>query len=114
MDKLTEPRVGTIAILKVPCLENDAGTSGVCYDVYTIGDRKGYAFIFENGKYDGFAPDEVGSFLLVIDHFGTSDEMPWSYKFENVMKLSKDFENGSFLAPFSEAEILKEGYRLSK
>ncbi|KKL46528.1 hypothetical protein LCGC14_2344660 [marine sediment metagenome] len=23
-------------------------------------------------------------------------------------------ENGSFLAPFSEAEILKEGYRLSK
>ena len=113
MDKLVEPRVATIAMLKVPCLGNDEGVIGICYDVYELGGRKGYAFIFENGKYDGFAPDEVDSFLLVLDHSQPSYEMPWDYKFENVMKLTRDFEDGVFGVPFADAEILKHELNLS-
>lgn len=107
MLKSEEPRVGTIVQLKVSCLENEEGVSGICYDVYEIGERKGYAFIFENGRYDGFAPDEVERFLKVLDHYGNSRYF-WTYKFTNVIALDRDFKNGAFDEPFSEAQILKE------
>ncbi len=107
MNKLTEPRVGTIVQLKVRCLGNEAGVTGVCYNVYTIGDRKGYAFIFENGNYDGFAPDEVESFLLVLDHYDR-----FGYNFTHVIKLSRDFESGAFDEVFSEAQLIKRGLRI--
>jgi len=108
MLKSEEPRVGTIVQLKVPCLGNEEGVSGICYDVYTLGDRSGYAFIFENGRYDGFSPDEVESFLKVLDHYGRDARYYWTYRFTNVIALGRDFENGVFDEPFSEAQILKE------
>ena len=112
MLKSVEPRVGTIAALTVPCLGNEAGVSGICYDVYELGDFTGYSFIFENGNYDGFSPDEVESFLVVLDHYGTDERYFWTYKFENVIKLGKDFESGVFGEPFSEAQILRHEYGL--
>ena len=108
MLKSEEPRVGTIVQLKVSCLGNKEGVSGICYDVYTLGDRKGYAFIFENGRYDGFNPEEVVSFLKVLDHYGTDERYRWTYKFTNVIALGRDFENRVFDEAFSEAQILKE------
>ena len=108
MLKSEEPRVGTIVQLKVPCLGNEPGVSGICYDVYEIGERKGYAFIFENGRYDGFAPDEVELFLKVLDHYGTDSRYFWTYRFTNVIALGRDFEKGAFDEPFSEAQILKD------
>ena len=101
MLKSVEPRVGTIVQLKVLCLGNEAGVSGICYDVYTFGDRKGYSFIFENGKHDGFSPDEVSKFLLVLDHFD------FTYEFVHVIRLSLDFNNGVFDGAFLRAKDIK-------
>lgn len=95
--------VGTLVKLSTPCLGNEAGSTGVCYEVYKIGERPGYAFIFENGRYDGFSPDEVDNFLMEL---GCWDKL-W-YEFTNVMQLSEDFKNGRFDEAFSEAVYLND------
>ena len=84
--------VGSLVRLTVPCMGNAVGTTGVCYDVYNLGGREGYGFIFENGRYDGFAPDEVTSFLEEVGF----DPSVSNYQFENVMKLRRDFDSGEF------------------
>lgn len=73
-----------------PILGNPAGTVGICYEIYSREDHFGYSFIFKNGKYDGFSPEEVTKFLFVLDH------APLVYYFENVRKLEEDFKNGHF------------------
>jgi len=80
-------RVGTVAELKRECLGNPKGTPGICYEVYNLDNRPGYSFIFENGNYDGFSPDEVDTILDIRFQFEIE------YKFINVMKLSQDFPN---------------------
>jgi len=85
-------KVGTVVKLKVYCLRNPAGTLGVCYETYHLGDREGYGFIFENGEYDGFAPDEVADCLAIV---GTCESCE-DYEFSNVVRLSMDFEGGRF------------------
>jgi len=89
--------VGTVVRLKVHCLGNPAGTLGVCYDKYELDGREGHAFIFENGNYDGFGPEEVNDCLEVL----TVHEQSTIYKFKNVMQLSRDFENGVFADAFT-------------
>ncbi len=59
-------QVGDVVKLKFGCLSNPIGTLGVCYETYEIGNREGAAFIFENGYYDGFAPDEQEKFLELM------------------------------------------------
>jgi len=81
--------IGTIAKLKVPCMGNPIGTVGFCYEVYHL-DRVGYSFIFENGEYSGFSSDEIEPFLKIV---GRTD---LDYNFTNVMKLSRDYDNGYF------------------
>ena len=85
-------KVGTIVKLKIPCLGNPVGTSGVCYEEYDLGEPGAGSVIFENGRYDGFSPEEQENFL---DFVGTSTEIS-NYQFTNVMKLSEDFESGFF------------------
>src|SRR5262245_30870199 len=41
------------------------GERGVCYEVYQLGGRPGYSILFQGGRYDGFSPDEVETFLEV-------------------------------------------------
>ena len=93
--------VGSLVRLRVRCLGNEIGTVGVCYDVYQIGERPGFAFIFENGRYDGFSWDEVDMFF---EELGCWDKL--LYTFTNVMQLSEDFKNGRFDEAFSEAVYL--------
>ena len=81
--------VGTIAKLKVPCMGNPIGTLGVCYEIYEL-DNIGYSFIFENGEYSGFGSDEIEPFLDIVSQSNLT------YNFTNVMKLSRDFDNGYF------------------
>jgi len=84
--------VGTIVKLITPCLENPAGTLGVCYEEYDIGDGHGVSIIFKNGNYDGFSPRDQSMFLEVVGYaLDLSD-----YKFTNVMRLSKDYKEGKF------------------
>lgn len=71
----------------------EKGERGVCYEVYTLDNRRGYSFIFENGGYDGFAPDEVDLCLTVT---GNACQQVTGYEFENVIQLAQDFRAGVF------------------
>ena len=94
-------KVGSLVRLKVWCLGNDVGTIGVCYEVYNFGDYTGYSFIFENGNYDGFSPEECDRFLKEIGRY------PLIYTFENVIKLDRDFRNGLFESVFNLARTIQ-------
>lgn len=85
--------VGTIVKLKRECLDNPPNTRGVCYEVYDRGKgEEGVSIIFENGKYDGFSPDEQREILIPI---GISEDL-MNYGFKNVGKLTEDFRKGLF------------------
>lgn len=85
--------VGTIVKLKKDCLDNPPNTKGVCYERYDRGKgEEGVSIIFENGKYDGFSPDEQREILVPI---GISEDL-MNYKFQNVGKVIEDFKKGIF------------------
>ena len=85
--------VGTIIKLKRECLDNPPQTKGVCYEVYNRGNgEEGASIIFENGKSDGFSPEEQKEILVPI---GISEDLI-NYKFENVGKVNEDFRKGVF------------------
>ena len=83
-------RIGTVVLLKEACLGNSINSKGICYNVYNLSNRPGYSVIFENGEYDGFSPDECNRFLEEVM------DTPFTYNFTNVMKLSRDYDNGIF------------------
>ena len=85
--------VGTIVKLKRACLDNPKDSRGVCYEIYNRGKgEEGVSVIFENGKYDGFSPDEQREILIPI---GISEDL-MNYKFANVEKVNDDFRKGLF------------------
>jgi len=81
-----------------------AEESGVCFEVYELGNRPGYGFIFQRGGYDGFSPDEVKRFLEVS---GSVSEPVADYQFKNVSQLQADYGAGRFDAAFEEQNIEK-------
>jgi hypothetical protein len=91
-------QVGTLATAKRDSAICAVGEMGVCYEVYTIGNRPGYSFIFEKGGYDGFSLGDVELFLEVTDVVFLSIA---NYTFENVTQLERDFHNGRFSGAFS-------------
>ena len=97
-------KVGTTCILNKAMLGNNAGAKGVCYEVGHVGDRPSYGFIFENGDYDGFSPDEVEMFLDL------GDTVKLKYEFRNVIKLSDDFKMGVFNIALERNEVTGEKY----
>lgn len=92
--QMIDIKVGTIVKLKTDLLDNLQDSIGVCYELYRLSDlldnHLGASIIFQNGNYDGFAPDEQQKFLEVIDY------KPLNYTFTNVMQLDKDFDKGVF------------------
>jgi len=85
-------QIGSIVTLKVPMLGCEVGARGVAYECYILEDRLGLSFIFENGEYDGFSPDEQRDYLEEIGF----DPTMASYQFRSVMDLSDDFRRGRF------------------
>ncbi len=84
-------KVGTLVKLKVPCLGNEAGAQGVCFDVYQLGDYPpGAQIIFENGNYDGFSQEEQAQFLEEMC------DTSFQYEFTHVIQLGNDFRAGVF------------------
>lgn len=85
-------RVGDIIKLKVSMFGNKKDDVGVVFEEYDIIRKGGVSVIFRNGEYDGFSVDEQEEYLEKIGH-NTSIE---KYKFNSVIRLSKDFERGMF------------------
>ncbi len=90
-------QVGSLAVAKRVSGVCDPGEVGVCYEVYRLDGRAGYSFLFENGRYDGFSPEEVEMFL---DLTGRVCEAVADYQFQNVIKLTRDHRAGRFAAAF--------------
>lgn len=86
--------VGTTMQLKTNVLGNAPGDIGVCYEVYELGGRRGWSFIFPNGEYDGFSPDDIER-CFALNRVGRVHELA-NYEFDNVIKLNEDFRNGVF------------------
>ena len=87
------PQVGSIAIATRTTGVCDIGERGVCYEVYVLGGRPGYSFIFASGRYDGFSPDEVAAMLMITGDVCVSVR---DYQFTNVTQLDRDFRRGVF------------------
>ena len=89
-------KIGNVVTLTTSILGNNPGTRGVVFNTYTDFDdntKEGVSIIFENGEYDGFSYEEQKIFLQLED----VKFIPFyirEYKFSNVIKLSRDFENG--------------------
>jgi len=88
--------VGDTATLLVPCMGMPPGSIGVVYETYCLGEPGGASFIFFNGEYCGFSPDEQQQFFQRRGHCAAVEH----YQFQNVMKLSRDFNAGIFTAAF--------------
>jgi len=86
-------RVGTIVRLNNG-LNNTWGggknSTGICYEVYTIGHTIGYSFIFENGDNSGFSVEEIQELLIIIGNSNIK------YTFKSVIILTNDYRKGIF------------------
>jgi len=86
--------VGDIVELKVSCLGNLPKVKGVVFSTYEDFDdphKFGAQIIFENGGYDGFSAYDQEFFLKRLEK---ANPEFCNYIFENVNKVSNDFENG--------------------
>jgi hypothetical protein len=90
-------QVGSLAIATRASGVCDVGERGVCYEVYALGGRPGYSFLFAQGRYDGFSPADVALFLTIT---GKVCAAVAAYQFTNVVQLSRDFAQGRFAAAF--------------
>jgi len=94
-----DARVGDIVRLKQDCLGNPKGTAGIVYWHY--GD--GFQVIFKNGNYDGFSLKSKMQGIIEAEYFlemaGHNPNFE-TYSFINVMKLSRDYDEGLFDSVF--------------
>jgi hypothetical protein len=90
-------QVGSLALATRASGVCDVGERGVCYEVYALGGRPGYSFIFDKGRYDGFSPEDVALFLTITGEVCTAVA---DYQFTNVTRLSRDFAQGRFAPAF--------------
>ena len=84
--------VGDIVKSTCEILDNPEGTEGIVYEEYYIDKDRGVSVIFQNGEYAGFSSTEQSLYLKRVGH---EHELS-GYEFENVMKVSRDFEKGVF------------------
>src|SRR5574343_826814 len=100
-------QVGDLVKRKQITLDEPIGTIGYVYEEYQFGDHHGVSVITENGvDTGGWSIDEQEIFLEFYKH--TS----FIYRFENVINLDRDYENGIFNEVFGiEGEIKKDDTR---
>jgi hypothetical protein len=90
-------QVGSLAIATRASGVCDVGERGVCYEVYALAGRPGYSFLFEQGRYDGFSPEDVALFLTIT---GEVCAAVAEYQFTTVTRLQRDWAQGRFAAAF--------------
>ena len=91
--------VGMLVSIGRGVLNNPAGSKGVVYENYTIGkDHFGSSIIFPNGAYDGFSEECIEN--CQVKPIGIVSSIK-EYEFQNVGRLSEDFDRGVFKDAFS-------------
>jgi hypothetical protein len=90
-------QVGSLAITTRASGVCDVGERGVCYEVYALGGRPGFSFLFEQGRYDGFSPEDVAMFLRIT---GEVCAAMADYQCTNVTRLQRDWAQARFAAAF--------------
>jgi len=90
-------QVGSLAIATRTSGVCDVGERGVCDEVYARGGRPGYSFLFEQGRYDGFSPEDVALFLTIT---GEVCAAVAAYQCTNVTRLQRDWAQGRCAAAF--------------
>jgi hypothetical protein len=90
-------QVGSLALATRASGVCDVGERGVCYEVYELDGRPGFSFLFEQGRYDGFCPEDVALFLTIT---GEVCAAVTAYQFTNVTRLQRDWAQGRFAAAF--------------
>jgi hypothetical protein len=90
-------QVGSLALATRASGVCDVGERGVCYEVYALGGRPGYSFLFAQGRYDGFSPEDVARFLTIT---GEVCAAVAEYQFTTVTRLQRDWAQGRFAAAF--------------
>ncbi|MBJ7265529.1 hypothetical protein [Idiomarina abyssalis] len=86
--------VGMVVSVGKKVMGNPAGSIGVVYENYRIGDTHfGCSIIFENGKYDGFSENCLAIFEVLPARFESPLQ---NYTFLSVLQLEKDWERGVF------------------
>ena len=91
-------KVGDVVTTAMPLLNCGTGTRGVVYEVYQDfddSDKQGASVIFENGDYDGFSYEDQ---QIMLNEEKVTYIPFWvrEYKFKNVMKLTQDYERGTW------------------
>lgn len=90
-------QVGSLVTAKRASGVCDVAERSVCYEAYELAGRPGWSFIFESGRYDGFSPADVDTFLEVT---GAVCQAVADYQFQNVGQLCRDFHDGRFDSVF--------------
>jgi hypothetical protein len=84
-------------VIQVGSLAIAARASGVCDEVYALGGRPGDSFLFEQGRYDGFSPEDVARFLAIT---GEVCAAVAAYQFTTVTRRQRDWAQGRCAAAF--------------
>jgi len=92
---------GSLAIATRASGVCDVGERGVCYEVYALDGRPGYSFLFAQGRYDGFSPEDVAMCLRITGEICAAVA---DYHFLNVGRLSRDVAWGRFAAAFANGD----------
>jgi len=87
MNSIPQLQVGSLVIAKRASGVCDLAEHGVCYEVYELAGRPGWSVIFTSGRYDGFSPEDVDTFLEVT---GAVCQEVADYVFTNVGQLCRD------------------------
>lgn len=91
--------VGTIVKIAKRFMGDEAGSIGVVYENYCLGDaHKGCSIITASGAYDGFSKDCLN--ILSVKPIGYCNAIS-AYQFKNVNQLTVDFHNGVFEEGFT-------------
>lgn len=91
--------VGMVCIIERKCMGAPQNSIAVVYEHYSLGDsHDGVSLILQNGSYDGFSEECLESLSVTPIRY---EKTCGDYKFQNVVKLALDFENGMFDAAFN-------------
>jgi hypothetical protein len=88
-------QVGDLVIVGRASGVNASLALGVVVEVYELDGRRGWTILFEDGRHDGFSPEDCA--LFEVTPIGHNADVA-SYVFTSAMRLYSDWHAGRFAA----------------